>query len=134
MTWNYRVIRHEDGSLALHEVYYRHDGTPWALTDDPAGFVANAEDGPEGLVRAIETALRDARERPVLDVTAFAAGDVTRDAALMPPSAGDKSLSYRGRVLGSERAGEQAHPTERWNSRPGTWSNLIEAGEPDDRT
>lgn len=38
MSWNYRVLRHEDGSFALHEVY-----------------------------DSLERALRDARERPVLD-------------------------------------------------------------------
>jgi hypothetical protein len=28
MAWNYRVLRHPDGHLALHEVYYEKAGKP----------------------------------------------------------------------------------------------------------
>lgn len=72
MTWNYRILRHRDGTLALHEVYYDEQGQPRAYTERPAGFAVDPEDGPEGVQAALETALRDARERPVLDAETIA--------------------------------------------------------------
>lgn len=35
MSWNYRVIRAQDGTLAIHEVYYDEAGKPRAYTEDP---------------------------------------------------------------------------------------------------
>ena len=75
MSWNYRILRHEDGSLALHEVYYDEDGRPRGYTAESAGFCAYEEEGPEGITAALERALRDARERPVLDATDIAKGE-----------------------------------------------------------
>lgn len=68
MTWNYRVLRHEDGSLALHEVYYDKAGRPRGFTRDPVGFAVDAEEGLAGLTASFEQALQDARKRPILDV------------------------------------------------------------------
>ena len=49
MTWNYRVIKHEDEiageieeSLGIHEVYYNDDGSLWQYTADPVGVVADS--------------------------------------------------------------------------------------------
>lgn len=64
--WNYRICRHPDGSYGLHEVYYEagaSEGSSW--TADPCDFVADAEEGPEAVVEALERALSDARGRPV---------------------------------------------------------------------
>jgi hypothetical protein len=38
MTWNYRVIRHKEGHLALHEVYYNEAGQPRAYSQQPVTF------------------------------------------------------------------------------------------------
>ena len=67
MTWNYRIVRHPQGWLALHEVYYGEDGQPNGYTENPASFGANEDEGPAGIIAALEMALRDARERPVFD-------------------------------------------------------------------
>lgn len=71
MTWNYRILRHENGDLSLHEVYYFDDGRPRAYTADPISFFSDAEHGPGEIVTSLERALRDAKERPVLDVSDF---------------------------------------------------------------
>lgn len=69
MHWNYRVLRHEDGTLALHEVFYDEDGKPSMYTNDPISFAVDADEGLSALTEALERALHDARERPVLDVS-----------------------------------------------------------------
>lgn len=69
MTWNYRVLRDKSGNLALHEVYYNDAGQPDGYTQNPAGFYSDAEEGLQGLIGSLEMALRDARERPILDIT-----------------------------------------------------------------
>jgi hypothetical protein len=71
MTWNYRVIRHDEGHLALHEVYYDDDGKPNRVTTEPVTFVAESDDGITGLINSLELALNDARERPALDFSMF---------------------------------------------------------------
>jgi hypothetical protein len=63
--WNYRIVRHGDGTLTLNEVHYE-GGRPVAMTEDPAGFVASADEGPAGIVEALRLALK-AAEKPVLD-------------------------------------------------------------------
>lgn len=70
MSWNYRVLRHLDGSLALHEVYYRK-GKPVSCTLNPVCFGVDGDEGLQGLIASLELALRDARERPILDVASF---------------------------------------------------------------
>lgn len=70
MSWNYRVLRHLDGSLALHEVYYRK-GKPVSFTLNPVCFGIDGDEGLQGLIASLEMALRDARERPILDVASF---------------------------------------------------------------
>ncbi|MCX8281771.1 hypothetical protein OSJ77_16375 [Phyllobacterium sp. 0TCS1.6C] len=74
MTWNYRILRHENGDLALHEVYYDEKGQPKAYTEQPISFFSDAEGGPEEIVGSLERALRDAKERSVLDVSDFPGG------------------------------------------------------------
>jgi hypothetical protein len=60
-------MRHQDGSLAVHEVHYDEAGQPRGWTKNPASFGVHAEEGLSGLIRMLETALKDAKERPILD-------------------------------------------------------------------
>ena len=71
MTWNYRVIRHEEGHLALHEVYYDDDGKPNGVTKEPVTFVTDSDEGITGIINSLEMALNDAREKPVLGISLF---------------------------------------------------------------
>lgn len=68
MSWNYRIVRCETGMgpvWELHEMYYDEDGTPKYRTSEPVDFVS--DEGPEGVIKALEMALNDARTRPVMD-------------------------------------------------------------------
>ncbi len=70
MTWNYRIILHDDHAepwYGLHEVHYR-DGKISGFTT-PIEFTCNGYEGPEGIVRSLRMALRDAQERPVLKLS-----------------------------------------------------------------
>ena len=71
MTWNYRIIRHADGHLALHEVVYDDDGNPETMTDRATDFVSDADEGRDEIIRSLENALDDARKLSVLDVGIF---------------------------------------------------------------
>jgi len=70
-TWHYRILRHEDGALALHEVYCDEAGEPTRCTVNPVSFGADADEGRDGVVQSLTRALRDARERPILDYASF---------------------------------------------------------------
>jgi hypothetical protein len=72
MSWHYRVLRHPDGSLALHEVFCDKAGKPQSYTDKPIGFGADEEEGLAGIIGGLEMALKDARERPILNMDQFA--------------------------------------------------------------
>ena len=68
MTWNYRIVKYRDGSgFGLHEVYYDGQGEPENMTAEPADFVVDAEEGPDGIVRSLRMALVDAKRRGILD-------------------------------------------------------------------
>ena len=69
MTWNYRVVRHPDGTLALNEAYYDDAGALKAATAEPISFVADPDEGLDGIVRSLEMAFADAKRHPVLDWT-----------------------------------------------------------------
>lgn len=66
MTWNYRIVKRLDGGYALHEVYYNAE-TANGMTKYPTDFVCDLEEGPEGIVKSLEMALKDAKTRPVFD-------------------------------------------------------------------
>ena len=68
MTWNYRILRYTDGTLALHEVYYDEAGQVKNYTARPISFAVDADEGHDGLVQSMKLALRDAIDRPILDV------------------------------------------------------------------
>jgi hypothetical protein len=69
-TWNYRVLRHPDGSLSLHEVYYEA-GRPVRYTADPVYFAVDEDEGLAGLRADLERALSDVKKRPILDIAKF---------------------------------------------------------------
>ena len=53
MTWNHRVLRYEDGTLGIHEVYY-DAGEPWSCTESPAAAEGDsAEELIETLTRMV---------------------------------------------------------------------------------
>ena len=35
MTWNYRLVKHNDGTHGIHEVFYDDDGNPDGMSMDP---------------------------------------------------------------------------------------------------
>lgn len=68
-TWNRRVIRHACGSLCIHEVHYRRDGSirSWSQKFTEA---SDGEDGIEGLREYVESTYEQslsAMERPILE-------------------------------------------------------------------
>jgi hypothetical protein len=65
--WNYRMLRHPDGRLAVHEVFFDDDGRPWAATKDPISFEADADESLDDLADDLEHALAAVRSAPVLD-------------------------------------------------------------------
>lgn len=71
MTWHYRILRHPDGSLALHEVYCDDEGKPNRCTTNPISFGADENEGLDGIVVSLRRALADATDRAVLDFASF---------------------------------------------------------------
>ena len=68
MTWSYRIVKYRNGAcFGLHEVFYDAAGLAESMTTEAVGFVADADEGPAGVVRSLEMALRDATSRPVFD-------------------------------------------------------------------
>jgi hypothetical protein len=67
--WHYRIVR--DGeALLLAEVHFDENDNPTGYTVDGATFgCIEAEKGREGIVASLERALRDAKERAILDVS-----------------------------------------------------------------
>lgn len=82
MTWNHRVIRYEDGSLEIVEVYYEDDGSLMGYSDATVYARADDEGGaPDSLQRQVAWFL-DSLDRPILDVGDFFAhtkGATTQD-------------------------------------------------------
>lgn len=71
MSWNYRIVRYENGGHGLHEVYYDEAGNPRSMTIDPISFAVDDDESEPDLIEMIERALRDAKERPVIDERTF---------------------------------------------------------------
>lgn len=68
MSWNYRIVRYrENKGFGLHEVYYDAKGKPWSMTENPARFTCDADEGPRAIEEALMIARTDARKRPVFD-------------------------------------------------------------------
>ncbi|MBF0448852.1 MAG: hypothetical protein HQL67_11680 [Magnetococcales bacterium] len=73
--WNYRVCKHPEGHYSLHEVYYDDHDKATSMTANPIHFLVDEEEGPEGIVKDLEMALMDAKERPVFIVPEKWGGD-----------------------------------------------------------
>jgi len=54
MSWHYRILRHPDGILALHEVYCDGAGRPNRYTEQPISFAVDADEGAESTVSCDE--------------------------------------------------------------------------------
>lgn len=70
MTWNHRVLRYEDGTLGIHEVFYE-DGEPWACTEEEVGVVGDNK------LELVEVLLQfvKAIEQPILDYDSIGGSD-----------------------------------------------------------
>src|SRR3546814_15898931 len=64
MTWNYRILDHGT-HLDLHEVFYDDTGRPEGWAAEPLDVASETR---EELLQALEMALADARNRPVLRI------------------------------------------------------------------
>lgn len=69
--WNYRVVRHPEGWMGIHEVYYGDGGEPCGCTADPVTFLVDDEEGVEGLIGSLQRAVHNAQTRPILEAAAF---------------------------------------------------------------
>ena len=71
MTWNYRLILHDNEQdleskwIGLHEVFYEN-GQIRGWTECPISFVADEEEKEDGIINALEMALKNAKELPML--------------------------------------------------------------------
>jgi hypothetical protein len=83
--WNYRLIHH-DGEpqwIGLHEVYYA-DGEVDSWTIEPVSFSCDYEDdGKNSLIKSLEMALNDARNKPMLTLSAVELDLATRRKAAL---------------------------------------------------
>ncbi len=66
MSWDYRIIRTEQGGeeiFSVHEVYYNDKGPPmW--TEDPAQVLSDSAEGVKNILAMMEKAF----ERPIFQV------------------------------------------------------------------
>ena len=67
MHWNYRVLRHAAGWIAIHEVYYDDAGRPRSCTVEPVNLSGDSVDELQSSLKLIERAFQD----PVLDYEGF---------------------------------------------------------------
>ena len=70
-------------------------------TSEPISFVCGGEEGPEGIIQSLEMALRDARNRPVLELTA--------DDKIVPEINIPQPRSTAGGANGDSGVGGQGH-------------------------
>jgi hypothetical protein len=62
MSWNYRLIKHKDGLVGLHEVFYDEQDNPKAYTK----FAVFYGDDVEDVLREMRNALNDSENQAVL--------------------------------------------------------------------
>lgn len=69
MSWNYRIVKRQDGLYGLHEVYYNKAGEAWAMTENPKiTYMAEPDDdpdlheGPEDILETLKMMLHDAEK------------------------------------------------------------------------
>jgi hypothetical protein len=59
VTWNHRVIQHDDGTLGIYEVYYDDDGKPYMWTEDAFVIGDDADELMEELTRMVACIAND---------------------------------------------------------------------------
>lgn len=64
--WNYRIVSYGNGYYGLHEVYYDAGDEAESMTDDPVGFIGES---PEELIKEVKFAIKEAKKKPVLDIS-----------------------------------------------------------------
>ena len=62
MSWNYRMVKRLDGTLAVHEVYYNKAGRECSMTAEPVSLYG---DSPEEIVGDLIRIKADVRLRPL---------------------------------------------------------------------
>jgi hypothetical protein len=67
MTWRYGVMKHPDGTFAVHEIYLDKKGNPDAWTEEPVdlGCFEDLQD----LKGSLLAMMNDVENFPVLDYT-----------------------------------------------------------------
>jgi len=66
MTWNYRIIKHDENEnvwFAVHEVFYNYDNTIMGYTQDPISIVG---DDAGDCITTANMIIRDLERLPVL--------------------------------------------------------------------
>lgn len=66
-SWHYRLLRQEDGTIAVHEVYQDRRGNLMAYKDEPIPAVSRDDPAYLDLAMLYEPALRLAQQKPVLE-------------------------------------------------------------------
>ena len=67
MKWNYRVVQHDNGSYAVHEVYYKKSGSIEYCSNDPViGPFESLEELLETLTMIKNDAKEDFENRQIL--------------------------------------------------------------------
>jgi len=70
MSWNYRIVRYADGTgYGLHEVHYDKKGKPESMTEEPASFVTDEDEGNpiSGILKQLAIAQTDISGQPIFD-------------------------------------------------------------------
>ena len=91
MSWNFRIIRHADDTVSIHEVFYDDKETPRVYAPASLG----PEENCEALRWFLESMLR-AMTEPVLDISVF--GDHER-----PETTSDRTAELEARLAGLHR-------------------------------
>lgn len=66
MAWNYRVLKHPDGFLAVHEVYYTNNN-PDSCTVEPIDLSGDDLKHLKSILKGVQKAL----EKPILNYEDF---------------------------------------------------------------
>lgn len=62
--WDYRIVKREDGTFGLHEVYYDKKDSPYLMKAEPVDIVW---DSPGDIVAMLKQMLKDVENRPTLE-------------------------------------------------------------------
>jgi hypothetical protein len=58
LTWDYRVVKHSDGSFAVHEIYYTDSNKIELYSKEPCGIVANDIEDLKSVLSMLNAALK----------------------------------------------------------------------------